>query len=314
MAGEFEKHIVRVSFGEKNLGESKNVNMGWAQFIRRFKNPVQTREKHSRYRQESIEEKNRLKGIGGWFLGAHVEGGRRKASNVKPRDIITLDLDKIAVEEYESIVKHKNHWLNQFECFIHTTRSHRPEEPRLRVILLAGSEISVEKYEALTRIMAWHVDDRMETVDPVSFRIAQMMYMPTISADQEYKFGRNPGKLVDVDEMLESWQHDWRNMSELPRAEREEKSREREISAEDPTEKRGLIGAFCRAYTIEDAIAEFLPDVYGDPDPNSTEARYTYLGGHSMYGAVIYDDKFMFSWHGTEHPKQDHGRTVSRQG
>lgn len=148
--------------------------------------------------------------------------------------------------------------------------------------------------------MAWHVDDRMETVDPVSFRIAQMMYMPTISADQEYKCGRNPGKLVDVDEMLESWQHDWRDMSQLPRAEREEKAREREIAAEDPTEKPGLIGAFCRTYSIEDAIAEFLPDVYGDPDPNSTEARYTYLGGHSMYGAVVYDDKFMFSWHGTD--------------
>lgn len=300
MAGEFDKHIVRVSFGKKNLGKSDNVNMGWAQFIQRFKKPVQTREKHSRYRQESIEEKNRLKGIGGWFLGAHVEGGKRKASNVKARDIITLDLDNISVEEYESIVKHKNHWLNQFECFIHTTRSHTPEDPRMRVILLAGSEISVEKYEALTRIMAWHVDDRMETVDPVSFRIAQMMYMPTISADQEYKFGRNPGKLVDVDEMLDSWQHNWRDMSQLPRAEREEKAREREIAAEDPTEKPGIIGAFCRAYSIEDAIAEFLPDVYGDPDPNSTEARYTYLGGHSMYGAVIYDDKFMYSWHGTD--------------
>jgi putative DNA primase/helicase len=89
-------------------------------------------------------------------------------------------------------------------------------------------------------------------------------------------------------------------MSQLPRAEREEKAREREIAAEDPTDKPGLIGAFCRAYTVEDAIAEFLPDVYGDTDPTSAEPRYTYLGGHSMYGAVVYDDKFMFSWHGTD--------------
>jgi len=300
MAGEFDKHIVRVSFGGKNLGKSDNVAQGWAAFARRFKKPVQTREKHSRYRAESIEEKNRLKGIGGWFLGAQVKDGRRKAMNVKPRDIITLDLDNISVEEYESLVVHKNHYLNQFECFVHTTRSHRPEEPRVRVCLLADSEISVEKYEALTRIMAWHVDERMETVDPVSFRIAQMMYMPTISSDQEYLFGRNHGKLVDVNGLLESWKHDWTDMGQLPRAEREEKAREREISAEDPTEKRGLIGAFCRAYGIEDAIATFIPDAYGDVDPNSTEVRYTYLGGHSMYGAVIYEDKFMYSWHGTD--------------
>jgi hypothetical protein len=300
MAGEFDEHIVRVSFGGKNLGKSENDNVGWAAFIRRFKEPKKTREKHSCYMKENSEAKNCLKGIGGWFLGAHVEGGKRKATNVKDRDIITLDLDNISVEVYESIVVHKGHWLNKFECFIHTTRSHTPDAPRLRVVLLAGSEISVEKYEALTRIMAWHVDPRMETVDPVSFRIAQMMYMPTISSDQEYKFGRNPGKLVDVAGMLESWQHDWCDMSQLPRAEREEKAREREVAAEDPTEKPGLIGAFCRAYTIEDAIVEFLPDVYGDPDPNSTEARYTFLGGHSMYGAVIYEGKFMFSWHGTD--------------
>lgn len=304
MAGEFDKNTVRVSLGKPgNLGKSQNVVLGWKQLRKKLGTPVRSNERHSVYRKAGVNEKNRLKGLGGWFLGAHVTDGRRKAQNVHDRDIITLDLDNLSVEEFEAITKHKSHWLNQFEFFLHTTRSHTPEEPRIRVVLLASHAIEVEAYEAVTRIMAWHVDDRMETVDPVSFRIAQMMYLPTCSTDQEYVKGWNPGRLVDPQEILNSWPHDWRNMAELPRAEREEQARERQMQAENPLEKRGIIGAFCRAYSIQDVIDEFLPDVYGDPDPNSTDLRYTYLGGHSQYGAVVYGDgggQFMYSWHGTD--------------
>jgi len=305
MAENYSNTTIRVSLGKPgNLGKSQNVVISWHQLFQKYlKKPSQTRERHAQYQKASIKEKNRLKGIGGWFLGAHVEDGKRKAENVHSRDIITLDLDNLSVEEYESIVKHKNHWVNQFEMMVHTTRSHTPEEPRLRLIFLVDGEVEVEQYEALTRIMAHHVDDRMETVDPVSFRIAQMMYLPTISADQEYKAGKNPGRLVDPIEILESWPHDWRNMSLLPRAEREEAARERQMKAENPLEKQGVIGAFCNAYSIEDVISEFLSDAYGDPDPNSTDLRYTYLGGHSQYGAVVYGEGgglFMYSWHGTD--------------
>ena len=30
----------------------------------------------------------------------------------------------------------------------------------------------------------------------------------------------------------------------------------------DPLAKKGIVGAFCRTYTITQAIAKFLPDVY----------------------------------------------------
>ena len=42
----------------------------------------------------------------------------------------------------------------------------------------------------------------------------------------------------------------------------------------DPLEK-GVIGAFCRTYSVEDAIREFLSDVY---EPCGKEGRYTYIG------------------------------------
>lgn len=43
----------------------------------------------------------------------------------------------------------------------------------------------------------------------------------------------------------------------------------------DPTAKDGIVGAFCRTYSVEDAIEAFLPDVY----IKGENGRYTYKGG-----------------------------------
>ena len=65
----------------------------------------------------------------------------------------------------------------------------------------------------------------------------------------------------------------------------------------DPLTKEGLIGAFCRTYSIEAAIETFLIDVYL---PCSVPDRYTYAGGSTAAGLVLYDDKFAYSNHGTD--------------
>lgn len=297
-----DNKIVRVSVGKPtNLGKSQNVAIGWKKFLTKwFKDPSVTSETQREYDKAAFNEKNRLKGAGGWMLTAPLEGQSRKAEFVQERQIVSLDFDNIPNELFDEIMVHKTHWLCEYEFFGHTTRSDRPDSRRLRIYLLCEQDIPVENYEALTRILAYKIDPEMEVVDPVSFRVAQMMYLPTVSKDQTYTRRRNPGKLLDMWEWLEGWKYDWRNKATLPRSEREDTKLHDKMEAEDPHEKRGLIGAFCRAYGIEDVISEYLADVYGDPDPHSTLPRYTYLGGHSQYGAVVYDDKFLFSWHGTD--------------
>lgn len=42
----------------------------------------------------------------------------------------------------------------------------------------------------------------------------------------------------------------------------------------DPLTKQGIVGAFCRAYTIQDAISTLLSDVY---EPSSLDGRYDYI-------------------------------------
>ena len=65
----------------------------------------------------------------------------------------------------------------------------------------------------------------------------------------------------------------------------------------DPLEKPGLIGGFNRAYSISEAIASFLPDVY---EPSTMADRYTYVHGTTSGGAVVYQDKFLYSHHSTD--------------
>ena len=88
------------------------------------------------------------------------------------------------------------------------------------------------------------------------------------------------------------------DVSEWPMSSREGDVLSHEIrKAGDPTEKPGLIGAFCRAYTIEEAIEKFLPDVY---EKTGTDGRYTYRAGSVAGGCVTYEGKFAFSHHETD--------------
>ena len=53
---------------------------------------------------------------------------------------------------------------------------------------------------------------------------------------------------------------DWHNTAEWPVSKRQEKVVAREVKRQaDPLTKSGLVGAFCRTYSVQDAIEKFLP-------------------------------------------------------
>ena len=57
------------------------------------------------------------------------------------------------------------------------------------------------------------------------------------------------------------------------------------------------MGAFCRTYSIEEAIDTFLADVY---QPSAMAGRYDYVPADSSAGVVLYDGKFAYSHHATD--------------
>ena len=91
---------------------------------------------------------------------------------------------------------------------------------------------------------------------------------------------------------------DWRDTSEWPMSSRQSEIVKRTIAKQaDPLEKEGMVGAFCRAYTIEEAIDTFISDIY---KPSAMAGRYDYIPADSSAGVVIYDDKFAYSHHATD--------------
>lgn len=90
----------------------------------------------------------------------------------------------------------------------------------------------------------------------------------------------------------------WKDITALPRTpdEKEAVSRQQK-EQEDPLKKQGIVGAFCRTYSIQAAISKFLSDVYA---PSAAEGRYSYIPGEGSTGVVVYDNKFSYSHHATD--------------
>jgi predicted P-loop ATPase len=61
--------------------------------------------------------------------------------------------------------------------------------------------------------------------------------------------------------------------------------------------KKGVVGAFCRTYTIRDVMEKYLSDVYA---PSAVDGRFDYIPGEGSAGVVVYDDKFSYSHHATD--------------
>lgn len=305
--GQHDKLIVSWAEGAgKNLAKAENKTGSWASLIHRLSMVTRTREKHKVYMKLTKDEQLRLKSIDGWISGAQCEGKWRNLRNVKPRILMTLDLDYPAAA-FRDLVEMGATPISHLEFFLLTTRSSTPETPRYRIVLPMKRMVKPDEYGPLVRVLAFILDNQtqpMKQVDVVSSRRAQMMFYPTTSADGEFWTLRNEGELLDPDALLDWYEEnfgDWRNLAALPLFSGEDQLRKRAEKAEDPTLKAGPVGHWCRAYDVEDVIREFLPDKYIPGDTQSGKPRYTYTGGSASNGAVVEDGGlFLYSWHGTD--------------
>ena len=302
-----ERLIVSWAFGAgANLAKAKNHKDSWGRLKKMLRTTLRTNETYKTYMSLNRDEQLRLKSTNGWISGAQCDGEWRNLRNVKPRDLMTLDLD-YPRESFWDMLDAGVQWVAQFESIALTTRSHAPDAQRYRMVIPMARMVSPEEYGPLVRIVAYLIDGEqqpMKQVDKVSARKAQMMFLPTSSKDGEFKVMETEGRLLDPDEIFAYWREtvgDPMDISLLPLFDGEEKLRKHADKAEDPWLKPGMIGNWCRAWPIEDAIAEFLSDVYVPGDAQSGKPRYTYTQGSASNGAVVEDDgRFLYSHHGTD--------------
>ena len=123
------------------------------------------------------------------------------------------------------------------------------------------------------------------------------MYWPSTSANGEFFYQVQDGTEFDPDEYLSRYD-DWHDASTWPVSSRQSEVVRHSIAQQaDPLTKPGVVGAFCRAYTVEEAIDTFLSDVYA---PSMMNGRYDYIPADSSAGVITYDGKFAYSHHATD--------------
>ena len=270
----------------------KNEEISWSDFRKKLSRTTRTRETTAEYKAMAKTNRDAIKDVGG-FVGGLLKQGRRRAENVANRSMLTLDMDAIDTtvdDVWDSITM----FFNQ-EMVLYSTHSHRPEAPRLRLIIPLSRQVVPDEYQAVARKVA--EDIGLAYFDPTTFEPSRLMYWPSSTSDGEYIYKHVPGAFLDPDTVLDRYE-DWRDVSQWPSSERlDGRITDQAKRQEDPLTKEGIVGAFCRAYSIHDAIDTFLSDVY---DPTGTEGRYTYKAGSTVGGLVVYDDKFAYSHHGTD--------------
>ena len=268
----------------------KNKATTWAKLVERCSETKRTTESVSEYAKMSRDEQSGIKDVGG-FVGGYLSGGTRKTANVMWRSIATLDIDYGTPDLWDEFTTNF-----AFAAMLYSTHKHTKEHPRYRLVFPLSRQVRPDEYEPLCRMVAKEIG--INLFDDTTYQLARLFYYPSTSSDGEYVFEYQDGKALNVDEWLKKYKGGYKDVAAWPTS-----SREGELIAHlskkvgDPTEKPGLIGAFCRAYTIQEAIDTFLQDAY---EKTAHENRYTYKLGSVAAGLVCYDDKFAYSNHETD--------------
>ena len=286
--------MLRISTaGSRKATHWPKVEILWSEFCDRFKTPVRGTETIGEYLAMPKSRQAELKDVGG-FVGGTFTGDRRKAASVEGRDLVTLDLDNIPTGQTGDILRR----VGGLGCaaLVYSTRKHTSYAPRLRVILPLDRTATADEYEPAARKLASLLG--MEFCDPTTFEPSRLMYWASCCKDGEYVYEVYDGGFCSVDGVLAMY-GDWKDITQWPQVPGTEAIEKRRLAKqEDPTTKRGVVGAFCRTYGIPQAMDSFLPGVY---EATAVPGRYTYTGGSTAGGAVVYDGElFLYSHHATD--------------
>lgn len=287
-----DTNIIIATGRNRSARSWKSQKMTWSALAKKLSTPTVTNETAAEYVKMSKDEKGRRKDVGGFVGGYIPNNGRRIREEVKERYLITLDADSPS----EDFISNLDLGLGDMEYVLYSTHSHTPDNPRYRVIIPTDRVMTPDEYQAVSRRIA--DDIGIESFDSSTHQAERLMYWPSCPKDVEYVYQHNEGKLISVDTYLSTYR-DWRDTSLWPTSSKESQIRLDAAKKQgNPLEKKGLLGAFCRSYSITEAIHKFLPEVYA---PTRHEDRYTYTEGSSVAGLVIYDnDTFAYSNHATD--------------
>lgn len=290
-----DKYTLSVAGSSASL-KWTTVKYTWSDFLERLNRDIRSTETMRDFDRLDRTARANLKDVGGYMAG-ELSGARRLKSAVLSRSMITLDVDYadgLFPVEF-------NTRFPGVAAVIYNTRSDREKSRRFRVVIPFAEEVrDAAQYEAAARKMAELLG--IDLFDPTTFQAERMMYWQSLSSDQPKVFEVFEGEPISAEYLLslygnnEEWR-DIRNWAFKSDQEKETRAIVGKAMAQNPKEKAGPVGAFCRAYSVPAAIEKYLSDVYEIAPGNN---RYTYKAGHSVGGMIVFDDLFCFSYHSTD--------------
>lgn len=290
-----DKYTLSVAGSSASL-KWTTVKYTWSDFLERLNRDIRGTETMRDFDRLDRTARANLKDVGGYMAG-ELSGARRLKSAVLSRSMITLDVDyadSLFPVEFDTR-------FPGVAAVIYNTRSDREKSRRFRVVTPFAEEVQdAAQYEAAARKMAELLG--IDLFDPTTFQAERMMYWQSLSSDQPKVFEVFEGEPISAEYLLslygnnEEWR-DIRNWAFKSDQEKETRAIVSKAMAQNPREKAGLVGAFCRAYSVPAAIEKYLSDVYEIAPGND---RYTYKAGHSVGGMIVFDDLFCFSYHSTD--------------
>ena len=286
----YDGSIAIATGSNKTSKHWKNKTIQWSELVEKLSTTTRTPEAVAEYKKLPKTEKDRVKDVGG-FVGGYLKDGRRLKANVQNRTLLTLDLDYVQGDIWSSI-----ELLYDFSVVMYSTHTHTADNQRLRIVIPLSRPVLPDEYQAIGRMVA---DDLgIDQFDDTTYDPERLMYWPSTSCDGDYIFKFQDENWLNPDDVLNRYTFGWQDVSYWPESSRARAKLSKALKKqEDPLEKKGVIGAFCRTYSITEAIAEFLNDIY---IPGTDDIRYTYAEGSTTGGVVVYDDKFSYSHHGTD--------------
>lgn len=285
--------VIKIATGPNRYARSwKTEELKWSELVSQLSKAIVTKETAAEYKRMTKARQGGVKDVGGFVGGYIPKNGRRVNGAVKQRYLLTLDADS----PDEDFLVMLDLALDAYEYVLYSTHSHTPKQPRYRIIIPTDRPMLPDEFQAVSRRMADAIG--IESFDPSTHQPERLMYWPSHPKDVEYVFQHHAGSLLPVDEILATYT-DWTDVSLWPTSSRAETLMAHSAKKQgNPLAKSGLIGAFCRSYSITAAIDKFLPDIYA---PCDTPNRYTYRAGSTVAGLVVYDnDTFAYSHHGTD--------------
>src|SRR5699024_6727047 len=162
--------------------------------------------------------------------------------------LVTLDMDSIAAGEdpWPTVTL-----ILGCAAVLYSTHSHTPKAPRLRLVIPLSRPVSPEEYEAIARRIAGDIG--IDMCDDTTYEPHRRMYWSSCSADAEFCHELQDGPWLNAYGQLTRYS-DWKDATIWPVSSRKCSAMQRLADKQGvPIAKEGIVGAFCRVYSIEDA-------------------------------------------------------------